>query len=109
MPLDAEMLGNDLRKVLADFPQSATFIRGARRFTVACACDMVGGGASPDGSLAGMDLDDSSELFVDAYQCVFAPRPGDLFEVAGFKRRYRVSSFRFVPADAAYVVRGEVC
>ena len=106
MPLTREMLDGDLRGVLADFPQSATFMRGARRFTVACAVSDVGGGASAGDGAAGIAWDDSVSLSVPAWECVFVPRPGDLLSVEGAPRQYRVGSVRWVPGDAAYSIQG---
>ena len=106
MPITRETLEADLGKVLSDFPQEAAFSRGALRFTAPCAVDSVGGGASAGGSAAGLAWDDSVSLTVAAWECAFVPRRGDLLDVAGAPRRYRVESCRWVPGDAAYQVTG---
>lgn len=106
MPLTREMLESDLRGVLADFPQTATFSRGARRFSVPCAVSDVGGGASAGEGASGIAWDDSVSLSVPAAECVFVPKPGDLLSIDGAPRQYRVESVRRVPGDAAYSIQG---
>jgi len=106
MPLTREMLDSDLRGVLADFPQTATFSRGAKRFSAPCAVSDVGGGASAGDGAAGIAWDDSVSLVVPAAECAFEPRPGDLLSVEGAPRKFRVESVRWVPGDAAYSIQG---
>lgn len=106
MPLDAAMLESDLGGILADFPQSVTFVRGARRFSVPCAVSDVGGGASAGEGASGISWDDSVSLSVPAAECVFAPKPRDLLSIDGAPRQYRVESVRRVPGDAAYSIQG---
>lgn len=106
MPLTREMLDGDLRGVLADFPQTATFSRGAKRFSVPCAVSDVGGGASAGEGALGVTWDDSVSLSVPAWECLFVPKPGDLLSIKDSPRQYRVESVRWVPGDAAYQIHG---
>lgn len=101
MPLTRDMLDGDLRGVLADFPQTATFSRGAKRFSVPCAIEETGASGTVGDGAAGMALDETVSATVPAAECVFVPKAGDLCAVSGANRGYRVSAVRFVPGDAA--------
>lgn len=106
MPLDAAMLESDLGEILADFPQSVTFVRGARRFTAPCAVSELPDERSVGDGGAGALFMGTVSLVVGSRRCAFAPRPGDYFSVGESGRSWRVEAVRLVPGDAAYSISG---
>lgn len=119
MPLTLESLNADLNAMLCDMPQGVTIRRvGKQPQTLAAAVSDTGASsASIRAGAAGIDVVDSVAVTVRLGDCLWRPAIGDALTVDGVvptqsgrvvPTRYRITSVRQIPADAALELIAEV-